>query len=63
MLSEDPQPVYSMMAFGKGIGNIAIGPISAGLLGHSVGTGYGIDKFEPLILFLEARCFAHPWEF
>ena len=52
MFSEDPQPVYSMMLFGKGIGNIAIGPISAGLLNQPFNSGYGIGKYQPLILFL-----------
>jgi MFS family permease len=52
ILSEDPQQVYSLMAFGKGIGNIAIGPISAGLLSQPVTSGYGMGKFQPLILYL-----------
>lgn len=52
MLSEDPQPVYSLMAFGKGIGNILTGPISAGLLAQPATSGYGEGKFGPLIIFL-----------
>jgi MFS family permease len=51
-VSEDPQPVFSLMAFGKGIGNIATGPVTAGLLSGPVTSGYGMGKFEPLILFL-----------
>ncbi|CAH0023682.1 unnamed protein product [Clonostachys rhizophaga] len=53
MLSEDPQPVYSLMALGKGIGNIVTGPISAGLLTRSLSLGsYGLNKYEPAILFV-----------
>lgn len=52
VLSHDPQPILSLMAFGKGLGNIAIAPISAGLVTQSISPGYGLGKFEPLILFL-----------
>ncbi|CCF33631.1 monocarboxylate transporter [Colletotrichum higginsianum] len=52
MLSDDPQPVFSMMAFGKGIGNLATGPITAGLLTKPVSWGYGMGRYESLILFL-----------
>ncbi|CAM1501217.1 Fc.00g103790.m01.CDS01 [Cosmosporella sp. VM-42] len=52
ILSDDPQPVFSMMAFGKGIGNIATGPITAKLLTQPVTSGYGMGKFQPLIVFL-----------
>lgn len=52
ILADDPQPVYSMMAFGKGIGNLATGPITAKLLTHPITSGYGMGKFQPLILYL-----------
>ncbi|GKT88966.1 MFS monocarboxylate transporter [Colletotrichum tofieldiae] len=52
MLSDDPQPVFSMMAFGKGIGNLATGPITAGLLTKPVSWSYGMGRYESLILFL-----------
>lgn len=52
LLSEDPQAIYSLMAFGKGIGNLATGPITARLLTRPVTSGYGIGKFEPLIIFM-----------
>jgi MFS family permease len=52
VLSDDPGPVYSMMAFGKGIGNILTGPISTPLMAGSLSTGYGMGKYEPLILYL-----------
>ncbi|KND90988.1 Monocarboxylate transporter 12 [Tolypocladium ophioglossoides CBS 100239] len=51
LLSEDPQTIFSLMAFGKGIGNIVTGPISASLLKGPITSGYGLGKFEPLILF------------
>lgn len=52
ILSEDPGAVYSMMAFGKGIGNILTGPISTPLMRGPVQLGYGLNRFEPLILYL-----------
>ncbi|RMJ08469.1 hypothetical protein CDV36_011916 [Fusarium kuroshium] len=52
ILSEDPQLVYSLMAFGKGIGNIVTGPITTHLLSRPVTSGYGMGKYEPLILYL-----------
>ncbi|KAF7548522.1 hypothetical protein G7046_g8650 [Stylonectria norvegica] len=52
ILSEDPQPVYSIMGFGKGIGSIVTGPITAQLLTGSVTSGYGLGKYQPLILYL-----------
>lgn len=52
VLSEDPQPIYSLMAFSKGIGNIVIGPISAALLTGPVSSGYGLSRFQPLIFLL-----------
>ncbi|KAJ3521479.1 hypothetical protein NM208_g13271 [Fusarium decemcellulare] len=57
MLSDDPAHVYSMMAFGKGIGNLATGPITATLLTRPVSSGYGIGKFEPVIIFLGSFMF------
>lgn len=50
LLSEDPQSVYSLMAFGKGVGSMLTGPVSAKLLTRAVGRGYGLGRFEPLIL-------------
>ncbi|KAH7161489.1 monocarboxylate transporter [Dactylonectria macrodidyma] len=52
VLSEDPQLPFSLMAFGRGIGNIATGPIAASLTTGSVMAGYGLGKFQPLIIFL-----------
>lgn len=52
ILSEDPGPVYSMMAFGKGIGNILTGPLSSPLMEGDVRPGYGLNRYEPLILYL-----------
>jgi MFS family permease len=52
MLSDDPQTVYSLMAFGKGVGNLVTGPIATSLLTRPLSSGYGLGKFEPLIVFL-----------
>ncbi|KAF9875310.1 hypothetical protein CkaCkLH20_07130 [Colletotrichum karsti] len=57
ILSDDPAPVFSMMAFGKGIGNLATGPISAGLLTKPISSGYGMGRYESLILFLGSFMF------
>lgn len=52
MLSDDPQLVYSLMAFGKGIGNISTAPISAALLKLQLQSKYGSGEFGPLIIYL-----------
>ncbi|KAH8900967.1 monocarboxylate transporter [Thozetella sp. PMI_491] len=52
VLSDDPRSVFSMMAFGRGIGNIALGPISSFLVTGLATSGYGLGKFEPLILYV-----------
>ncbi|KAF3808181.1 hypothetical protein GCG54_00006797 [Colletotrichum gloeosporioides] len=52
ILSDDPAPVFSMMAFTKGIGNLATGPITAGLLTKPVSSGYGMGRYESLVLFV-----------
>ncbi|KAJ0336557.1 hypothetical protein COL922a_007833 [Colletotrichum nupharicola] len=51
VLSDDPGPVYALMAFGKGLGNILIGPISAALMAGRVNKGE-FGHFQPLIIFL-----------
>ncbi|KAH8667008.1 monocarboxylate transporter [Xylariales sp. PMI_506] len=56
-LSEDPQPVYSLMSFGKGIGSMVVGPISARLLDAQITSGYGMGRFKLLIIFLGATMF------
>ncbi|KAH8646907.1 major facilitator superfamily domain-containing protein [Xylariales sp. PMI_506] len=57
LLSDDPQAVYSLMAFGKGIGNILIGPISAGLLTRPISSGYGMGRYQSLVVFLGVSMF------
>lgn len=56
-LSHDPQPILSLMAFGKGVGNILAAPIAAELVTRPVSSGYGLGKFQALILFLGASMF------
>lgn len=53
LLTEDPQPVYSLMACTKGLGNIVTGPIASSLLrDRAVSWGYRLGKFEHLIIFV-----------
>jgi MFS family permease len=55
---KDAQKIYSVMSFGRGIGNIASGPISAALLSSKHGrkavdgTAYGLGRYEAVILFV-----------
>jgi MFS family permease len=54
-VSEEPsaaQAIFGMFNFGKGIGNIAAGPISAGLLRwKSDGGEYGLGTYKAIVLF------------
>lgn len=52
LLSEDTQTVYTLMAFGKGIGSVATGPITGSLLNRPVTPGYGLGKYEPVVIYL-----------
>ena len=52
MLADDPQPVFSWMAFGKGLGNILTAPIAESLLSESIGWSYGLGRFGPLMIYL-----------
>ncbi|TKW49193.1 hypothetical protein CTA1_3232 [Colletotrichum tanaceti] len=61
MLSDDPQPVFSIMAFGKGVGDLAKGSITAGLLTKPVSWGYGVDRYESLVLLLGSSMLCPCW--
>ncbi|KAK9789513.1 putative Major facilitator superfamily (MFS) profile domain-containing protein [Seiridium cardinale] len=50
-------PILSLMAFGKGVGNIVTAPITTGLMTESASSGYGLGKFQAVILFLGASKF------
>lgn len=54
-VSEEPsasQSMFSLFCFGKGVGNVLAGPISAGLLGLSTGTtGYGHGMYRAIVIF------------
>ena len=52
MFSEDPQTVYSLMAFGKGIGNVVTGPVTSSLLKGPVSSGYGMGKYQPVVIYM-----------
>jgi MFS family permease len=58
LLADEPQFVYSTMAFGKGLGSIATGPVTAGLISGSVSSGYGIGKYQNVIIFMGSLMFA-----
>lgn len=46
------QAIFGLFNFGKGLGNIAAGPISAGLLKWSSGdVGYGLGTYKAIVLF------------
>jgi len=55
---KDAQKIYSVMSFGRGIGNIASAPISAALLNPKHGAkavdraAYGLGKYEAVVLFV-----------
>ncbi|RMJ12504.1 hypothetical protein CDV36_007834 [Fusarium kuroshium] len=57
MLSDDPQPIYSLMAFGKGIGNIVTAPVSESLLDKPLSSSYGLGQFGSLIIYLGSLMF------
>ncbi|KAI1130290.1 major facilitator superfamily domain-containing protein [Nemania abortiva] len=57
-LSHDPQPILSLMAFGKGVGSIVAAPIAAGLTTELIGLGYGLGKFQGIILFVGVSMFS-----
>jgi MFS family permease len=54
-VSDDPSSVvatYSIFVFFQGIGNILVGPISAGLLAQTVKKSeYGIERYRNMIIF------------
>lgn len=52
LLSEDTQTVYTLMAFGKGIGSVATGPITGALLSRPVTSGYAMGKYEPVVIYM-----------
>jgi MFS family permease len=54
-VSDEPsasQAMFGLFCFGKGVGNILTGPISAGLLGSSrSSTGYGHGMYQAVVIF------------
>ncbi|RDW63423.1 hypothetical protein BP6252_10968 [Coleophoma cylindrospora] len=51
LLSKDPLFLYGLMAFGKGIGNVVAGPITARLLAPPVSSGYGLGTNKYVIIY------------
>jgi predicted MFS family arabinose efflux permease len=54
-VSDEPsasQAMFSLFCFGKGVGNVLAGPISAGLLRLATGsTGYGHGMYKAVVVF------------
>jgi MFS family permease len=54
-VSDDPSAAvvtYSLLVFVQGIGNILVGPISAGLLSPKFRLGdYGVSRYKDLVIF------------
>jgi cyanate permease len=54
-ISDEPsasQAMFGLFCFGKGVGNILTGPISAGLLRLSTSaTGYGHGMYQAIVIF------------
>ena len=54
-LSEDPTAAlatFSVFAFGKGVGNVLAGPISAGLISQITSLGdYGVLRYKGVVIF------------
>jgi MFS family permease len=61
-VSDDQSSVvatYSIFVFLQGIGNILVGPISAGLLAQTVEEGkYGVEKYKNMVIFTGVSMFA-----
>ena len=49
------QAMFSLFCFGKGVGNVLAGPISAGLLrlsaGAGAGAGHGQGTYKAIVIF------------
>lgn len=58
LLSKDPLFLYGLMAFGKGIGNVASGPITSRLLSLPVSSGYGLGTYKQVIIYTGALLLA-----
>lgn len=53
-VSEEPsasQAIFGLFCFGKGIGNVLTGPMSAGLLAHGRSSGYGGGMYKVVVVF------------
>lgn len=51
LLSKDHVFLYGIMAFGKGVGNIATGPITSRMLNTPRSEGYGLGTYKGIILY------------
>ncbi|OJD10735.1 hypothetical protein AJ78_08337 [Emergomyces pasteurianus Ep9510] len=51
LLSKDHLFLYGLMAFGKGVGNVVTGPITARLLALPASSGYGLGTYKHVIIY------------
>ncbi|KLJ09779.1 hypothetical protein EMPG_14812 [Blastomyces silverae] len=51
LLSKDHLFLYGLMAFGKGVGNVVTGPITAKLLALPASSGYGLGTYKHVIIY------------
>ncbi|OJD27824.1 hypothetical protein ACJ73_00774 [Blastomyces percursus] len=51
LLSKDHLVLYGLMAFGKGVGNVVTGPITAKLLSLPASSGYGLGTYKHVIIY------------
>lgn len=58
LLSKNPLFLYGLMAFGKGIGNVASGPIASRLVARPVAAGYGLGTYKQVIIYTGALLLA-----
>ncbi|GAW14682.1 hypothetical protein ANO14919_040850 [Xylariales sp. No.14919] len=51
LISKDPLTLYGLYAFGKGIGNVVTGPITARLLATNASSSYGLGTYKNVIIY------------
>ncbi|KAI0528141.1 MFS general substrate transporter [Xylaria bambusicola] len=58
LISKDPLTLYGLFSFGKGIGNIVTGPITARLLATNTSSSYGLGTYKNVIIYTGALLLA-----
>ena len=58
-LAEEPQVVYGLMAFGKGVGSITATPIAKSLMNRPISVGgFGLGRYQPVIVYMSSLLMA-----